>query len=73
MSIHRRAEFCLQGNAALRFDGHFEDTVAMLGKELVGISDLIEFEAMREQWRQIQPTVKHHFHQSPHPFLPAWA
>lgn len=62
MSIHRRADFCLQDNATLGFDSHFEDTVAMLGKELVCIGNLVEFEAVREQCRQIQPSVPHHLH-----------
>jgi hypothetical protein len=45
----------------------------MLGKEPVGIGNLIELEAVREQWRQIQTSVKNHLHQASHAFLSPWA
>lgn len=62
MSIHRRADFCLQDNPSLGFDSHFEDTVAMLGKGPVRIGNLPKFEVVRDQWRQIRPSVQHHLH-----------
>jgi hypothetical protein len=31
-----------------------------------GIGNLIDFEAVRERWRQVQPSVEYHLHQASH-------
>jgi hypothetical protein len=53
----------------LRFNSDLEHTIAMLGKEPVGIDNAIEFEAVDKQGRQVEPLVKHHLHQAPHLFF----
>src|ERR1022692_2353439 len=64
--------FCFVTTIRLRLDGDLQHTIAMLGKEPVGIGNLIEFEAVGEQWRQIQTSVKHHLHQASHALLSTW-
>lgn len=45
----------------------------MSSEQLVRVGDLVELEAMGEQGRQVQPLVKDHLHQAPHPLFSAWA
>ena len=48
MKLNRRAGIVFKLQTYLRLDGNLENAVAMLGKESVGIGNLIESKAVRQ-------------------------
>ena len=54
-------------------DGHLEDSVALVRKELKSLLDPVEREAVGDHRAEIDTTGSDHAHQSPHPLLAARA
>jgi len=58
---------------SLWLDRDFDDAVAPLAKQLVGIDDVVERIPVGDEWNQVQLAVSHQFDQPAHPLLAARA
>src|SRR5690606_16847292 len=56
-----------------RFDGDLQHAVALVGKQIVGRDDVIQFVVVGDQHAQIQPLGGNHVHQAAHALLAAGA
>src|SRR5579859_2321572 len=58
---------------ALRSDRDFQNAVALMGEELVGVDDICELESMSNHRAQVDATGGYDVHQAPHALLSARA
>src|SRR5690606_5685645 len=58
-----------QRDPRLRGNCHLEHTIALIGEQIVGFFNLIEFEAVRHQRAGFQPPAGNDLHQATHALL----